>query len=69
MADSQIIAHLMRENFKLKGEIATLSSVSAIVAAAVAVVAFDWSDNDADAVAAIDRLREAVNRPAGPGQS
>jgi len=28
--------------------------------AARAVVAFDWSDNDADAVAAIERLREAL---------
>jgi hypothetical protein len=31
-----------------------------IEAAAHAVVAFDWSDNDADAVAAIERLRRAV---------
>lgn len=31
-------------------------------AAAAAVVAFDWSDNDADAVAAIDRLRRVVQR-------
>lgn len=29
--------------------------------AARAVVAFDWSDNDADAVAAIERLRRAGN--------
>ncbi len=29
--------------------------------AAKAVVAFDWSDSDADAVAAIERLRQAVN--------
>jgi hypothetical protein len=29
--------------------------------AALAVVAYDWSDNDADAVAAIERLRQAVN--------
>lgn len=32
-----------------------------IEVAARAVVAFDWSDNDADAVEAIDRLRRAVN--------
>jgi len=32
-----------------------------IMAAARAVVAFDWSDNDAGAVAAIERLRRAVN--------
>ena len=31
-----------------------------LMAAARAVVAFDWSDSDADAVAAIDRLRRAV---------
>ena len=29
--------------------------------AAIAVVAYDWSDSDADAVAAIERLRQAVN--------
>lgn len=28
--------------------------------AAKAVLAFDWSDNDADAVAAIERLRKAL---------
>lgn len=33
-----------------------------LLKAAEAVVAFDWSDNDADAVAAIERLREIVNR-------
>lgn len=29
-------------------------------AAATAILAFDWSDNDADAVAAIERLRQAM---------
>jgi hypothetical protein len=29
--------------------------------AATAVVRFDWSDNDADAVSAIDRLRQALS--------
>ncbi len=29
--------------------------------AALAVVSYDWSDNDADAVAAIERLRQAAN--------
>ena len=32
-----------------------------VEAAAHAVVAFDWSDNDPDAVAAFERLRRAVN--------
>lgn len=32
-----------------------------LMAAARAVVAFDWSDNDADAVAAIERLRREVS--------
>lgn len=32
--------------------------------AAIAVVAFDWSDNDADAVAAIADLRKAVEQSA-----
>jgi hypothetical protein len=31
-----------------------------LVVAARAVVAFDWSDNDQDAVSAIDRLRRAL---------
>jgi len=34
--------------------------VSEIVAAARGVIWFDWSDSDADAVAAIERLRKAV---------
>lgn len=29
--------------------------------AVAAVLKFDWSDNDADAVAAIDRLRRAID--------
>jgi hypothetical protein len=33
-----------------------------IFAAANGVVAYDWSDNDDDAVAAIEALRSAVNR-------
>lgn len=33
---------------------------AAVLAAARGVLAFDWSDCDSDAVAAIDRLRRAV---------
>lgn len=36
------------------------SGVADVRAAAAAVLAFDWSDNDADAVAAIERLRQAM---------
>lgn len=39
---------------------ADLQAEKEVVSAARDVVAFDWSDNDADAVAAIDRLRKAV---------
>lgn len=34
----------------------------ALFAAAIEVVALDWSDNDWDAVKAIERLRQAVDR-------
>jgi len=35
--------------------------VNELERAAGAVLAFDWSDNDADAVAAIDNLRRVVD--------
>lgn len=42
-----------------------IDRANAMESAARAVLAFDWSDSDADAVAAIERLRAAV-RPATP---
>jgi hypothetical protein len=36
--------------------------IAELEAAARDVVFFDWSDNDPDAVAAIDRLRKAITR-------
>lgn len=42
------------------GECRDIIDRGELIAAARAVVAFDWSDNDPDAVAAIERLRHAA---------
>lgn len=53
MTNFERIADVMELWADLQGE-------NDMVSAAREVVSFDWSDNDADAVAAIDRLRKAV---------
>lgn len=46
--------------YDLRGKGLGEAGMADVRAAASSVLAFDWSDNDADAVAAIERLRQAM---------